>query len=156
MNTVTIATRRFKPSEDHYFSESIEAFRKAGITVKRSRTPEWIIFKTDRKTMRKLYPSVERASLSVTDRRAKEVHLFEENWNAIPTHLGSEYTNLHDYRVALISHEIAHTLGHDHVTCACVGCESDVRQQPSRELHGCVPTRNVVFHDDSPHTHRNL
>ena len=152
----TFDTRRFLPSEDHYFAKSIEAFRDAGISVSRSSKPEWLIFKTDRKTMRKLYPEVERASLSVTDRRAKEVHLFQENWDAIPVHLGSEYTNLHDYRVALISHEIAHTLGHDHVTCACVGCVSDVRQQPSRGLGGCKPTTRVVLNPKSPHTHRNL
>ena len=153
---MTFATRRFRPSEDRYFAESIDAFRMAGIRIHRSKNPQWIIFKTNRKTMRKLYPEVERASLSVTDRATKEVHLFEENWDCIPTHLGSEYTNLDDYRVALISHEIAHTLGHDHVTCACVGCESDVRQQPSRGLHGCIPTPRVVFHDSSPHTERNI
>ena len=153
---MTFSTQRFLPSEDHYFTKSIKAFKDAGITIKRSSDPQWVIFKTDRKTMRKLYPEVERASLSVTDRRAKEVHLFKENWDAIPYHLGSEYTDLDDYRVALISHEIAHTLGHDHVTCACVGCESDVRQQPSRALDGCKPTTNVVFHAKSPHTHRNL
>jgi hypothetical protein len=152
----TFDTRRFSASEQHYFTKSIDAFHKAGIRIERSKTPEWLIFKTNRKTMRKLYPSVERASLSVTDRMTNEVHLFEENWNRIPVHLGSEYTDLDDYRVALISHELAHTLGHDHVTCACVGCESDVRQQPSRELGGCRPTTRVVLNPKSPHTHRNL
>ena len=152
----TFDTRRFHPSEDHYFAKSIKAFRDAGISVTRTTSPQWLIFKTDRKTMRKLYPEVERASLSVTDRRAKEVHLFKENWDAIPAHLGSEYKDLDDYRVALISHEIAHPLGHDHVTCACVGCESDVRQQPSRGLGGCKPTTRVVLNPKSPHTHRNL
>ena len=108
--------------------------------------------------MSMIYPAVARAGLSVTDRGSSpmEIHLLKENWDAIPVHLGSEFTNLDDYRVALISHEFAHVLGHDHVSCACVGCEADTRQQPSRALEGCVPTTKVIFNPKSPHTSRNL
>jgi hypothetical protein len=108
--------------------------------------------------MKEIYPEVARSQLSVTDRgkRPMQIHLNGENWTRIPTHLGSEYKNLNDYRVALISHEFAHAFGHDHVTCACVGCKSDVRQQPSRGLDGCKPTTEVIFNPKSPHTDRNF
>ena len=152
----------FTPEERKYFRLSERAFQKAGITVREPEGKEAvdvIVHKSFKSRMGKLYPEVAKAQLSVTERggrRPWKIHLSGENWEAIPHHLGSEYTNLDDYRVALISHELAHALGHDHVHCACVGCEADVRQQPSRGLRGCVPTTKVIFNNKSPHTRDNL
>ena len=110
---------------------------------------------TSAKRMKELYG---KSNLSLTDRGTKpiQIHLLETNWNAIPKKMGSDYTSLDDYRSALVSHEFAHAFGHDHVSCACVGCESDVRQQPTRSLGGCLPTTNVVFNPDSPHSDVNF
>lgn len=142
-----------------FFEKSKEAYKKAGITIQYVESKEDVkIFKTSRKRMRQIYPEVANAGLSVTDRgkRPYLIHLSEENWNKIPKHLGSDYENLDSYRTALISHEFAHALGHDHVHCACVGCPSDVRQQPSRSLRGCVPTTQVIFNHKSPFTSDNF
>lgn len=153
---LTFSTRNFSGPDEKHIRASIKAYKDAGIDVKWVDKGEYTMHLTSRKRMKKLYPDVERASLSVTDRMEKEIHLLQDNWESIPKHLGSEYTNLDDYRTALISHELAHALGHDHVTCACVGCLSDVRQQPSRGLDGCRPTTRVILNSKSPHTSRNL
>jgi hypothetical protein len=88
--------------------------------------------------------------LSTTDRRSLpfKIYLNEDNWAKIPS--TSDYKSLGAYRTALVSHEIAHALGHDHVSCRSKGAPSDVRQQPSLPLHGCKPTTKVVFHNKSP------
>ncbi len=142
--------------EDDYFKDSIKSFKDAGFTLKLVKNGEYKIFKTYLPKMKELYRDVAKAQLSVCDRQVKEIHLSGENWDSIPTHLGSEYTNLDDYRTSLISHELAHALGYDHVKCRCVGCEQDIRQQPSRHLNGCIPTTKVIISNKSPHTNRNI
>ena len=152
----------FSRKDDVFFKKSEEAFEKAGIEVREAvqgETPTCVVFKTFHAKMKTLFPDViSNSQLSVTDRGTVpiQVHLCGENWDKIPTHLGSEFTDLDAYRTALISHEFAHVLGHDHVHCACVGCDADVRQQPSRSLHGCKPTTKVVFNPNSPKTDDNF
>jgi hypothetical protein len=149
----------FKSSDNKYFRQSEDAFAEVGLSLKTCTTdPDVIVHLTPHAQMRKLYPQVANVQLSVTDRGKSpvQIHINGENWNRIPTHLGSEYKKLHDYRVALLSHEFAHAYGHDHVSCACVGCISDVRQQPSRALGGCKPTTKVVFNPKSPHSNVNF
>jgi hypothetical protein len=160
--SLTYVLKGFSKSDEDYFLESERAYQKVGIVVKKAKRNEestCIVFKSSSQKLSELYPpSVASAKLSVTDRSKSpiHVHLCKDNWDSIPVHLGSEYKNLDDYRVALISHEFAHVLGHDHVHCACVGCEADVRQQPSRSLHGCKPTTKVIFNKASPHTEDNF
>ncbi len=159
--SLTYDLQGFSSSDERFFRESEAAYRRAGISVSRAsnETPTCIVFKSFQRDLAKLYPpSISDSQLSITDRGKKpiHVHLCGENWARIPKHLGSEYTSLSDYRVALISHEFAHVLGHDHVHCACVGCEADVRQQPSRSLRGCKPTTRVIFNSASPHTNDNF
>ena len=152
----------FSAADEKYFRASEQAYQRAGISVlpaRESEIPTCIVFKSFAADLAKLYQSeIAGAQLSITDRGKNpiHVHLCGENWSRIPKHLGSEYTNLSDYRVALISHEFAHVLGHDHVHCACVGCEADVRQQPSRSLRGCKPTTKVILNPKSPHTEDNF
>ena len=160
--SLTYELEGFSPSDQKYFLASEEAYERAGISVRparKSETPTCIVFKSFSADLAKLYPpDIADAQLSITDRGKNpiHVHLCGENWSRIPKHLGSDYTNLSDYRVALISHEFAHVLGHDHVHCACVGCEADVRQQPSRSLRGCKPTTRVILNPKSPHTNDNF
>jgi hypothetical protein len=160
--SLTYTLRGFTKGDEEYFFQSEEAYEKVGIVVKRAKKneqPTCIVYKSTSDKLSELYPpSVASAKLSITDRSKSpiHVHLCKENWDAIPFHLGSEYKNLDAYRVALISHEFAHVLGHDHVHCACVGCEADVRQQPSRHLHGCKPTTKIIFNKNSPHTDDNF
>lgn len=142
-----------------FFEKSKRAYKKAGIDIQFVQSGQDVtVFKTSSKKILSFYPEIGDAQLSLTDRTTSPytIHLCEENWNRIPKHLGSEYTSLPSYRVALISHELAHALGHDHVHCACVGCPSDVRQQPSRNLRGCLPTTDVIFNKESPFTSDNF
>lgn len=75
-----------------------------------------------------------------------QVFFLYENWIKIPIHMGSQYTNLHEYRIALVNHELAHVLGFGHVECPRPGLPCDVRQQPSRNLGGCLPTTEVYIY----------
>jgi hypothetical protein len=141
-----------------FFEKSKKAYATAGIKIEFVQTGEdVVVYKTSAKKMKALYPELG-DSLSLTDRNTSPytIHLCQENWNKVPKHLGSEYTDQESYRIALISHELAHALGHDHVHCACVGCPSDVRQQPSRGLRGCKPTTLVIFNEKSPFTTDNF
>lgn len=143
------------------FKASEKAFADAGLLIVRvdkESKADVIVFKTEVEDMRRWYPQAAKSGLSVTDRGIDpiEIHINAANWNRIPHHLGSEYKSLTEYQVALLSHEFAHAFGHDHVSCACVGCESDVRQQPSRGLKGCKPTTKVIFNPKSPHSDVNF
>ena len=155
----SLAPKHFSDSDLRYFRASEQAFADAGIKIRQvARGGDVIIHLSTEKQLRSLYPTLKNHSLSLTDRglRPMHIHLHVNNWFTIPTHLGSEYTNLDDYRTALISHELSHVLGHDHVSCACPGCPSDVRQQPSRGLGGCEPTTKVVFHKNAPYSSVNF
>lgn len=160
--SLTYITNGFSQSDAPFFEQSEKAYSRAGISVcraKKGQEPTCVVYKSSSDVIRKLFPPIVSASkLSVTDRGQTpiQVHLCSENWNKIPKHLGSEYTDLNDYRVALISHEFAHVLGHDHVHCACVGCPADVRQQPSRGLRKCKPTKEVFFYKNAPPTDDNF
>ena len=154
---LSYSIHNFDVSHHPYFKQSENAYKKAGIVVKRVKSNADVkVFLTSFQDMKKMYPSVAKAGLSVMDRLTQEIHLLQSNWDSIPTHLGSEFKNLDDYRVALISHELSHALGHDHVKCACTGCDMDVRQQPSRSLGGCKPTTDVVLHPHAKHSSVNL
>jgi hypothetical protein len=149
----------FDTSDRKYFRASENAFDEADMMLSStSHKPDVIVHLTDHKKMKKLYPQVASSELSVTDRGVKpmQIHINAENWDTIPKHLGSEYKSRDQYRIALLSHEFAHAFGHDHVSCACVGCVSDVRQQPSRNLGGCLPTTKVFFNPKSPHSDVNF
>jgi hypothetical protein len=162
--SLTYSLHGFSERDMQFFERSEIAYAKVNISVKqcvKGQTPTCKVFKSTSKQLAALYPpSVVNSKLSLTDRGKSpmEIHLCAENWNRIPKHLGSDYENLDDYRVALISHEFAHVLGHDHVSCACVGCPADVRSQPSRSYEGCaIPKKDaVVFNKQSPHTDRNF
>jgi len=160
VSSVRYKATGFGAKDNIYFKQSMRAFADAGLSLKHHPYSDHdvLVHLTPHKEMKRLYPSVANAQLSVTDRGVTpmQIHINAENWNKIPHHLGSDFDSLHEYRTALLSHEFAHVFGHDHVSCACVGCPWDVRQQPSRSLGGCVPNTRVYFNPKSPHTDRNI
>jgi len=148
-----LAPNNFSASEKSLFTDSEDAYADAGFTLKKSKTPDVIVHLSSDKRLKDIYPELKRytSRLSLTDRSINpmHIHLHAENWSSIPVGQGSEYKSLDEYRLALINHEFVHAFGHDHVSCACPGCPSDVRQQPSRHLGGCLPTTKVIFHKDA-------
>ena len=157
----SLAPNNFSESEKRLFRQSEEAYKTAGFTVRESKYhPDVIVHLSTDKKLKELYPELKKydSKLSLTDRSIDpyHIHLHLENWLAVPRHQGSGYTSLDSYRLALINHEFVHALGHDHVKCKCEGCPSDVRQQPSRNLGGCLPTTKIVFHKDAEYSSVNF
>jgi hypothetical protein len=103
------------------------------------------ITKTSGALMSLLFPQTYLRGLSVTNMSAvpRAVYINAANWSRIPQ--GSEYTDLAMYREALVNHEVAHVFGYGHVGCSAPGLPSDVRQQPSKSLQGCLPTPAVYL-----------
>jgi hypothetical protein len=159
-----LAPGHFSNKELELFKASEDAYANIGITVtqlreKSPQLPDVIVHLSTDKEIRRLYPELEKTpGLSLTDRGKlpMHIHFHSGNWNKIPHHLGCEYTDLIDYQIAVINHEFAHVLGHDHNSCAAKGEEADVRQQPSRSLGGCLPTTKVIFNPKSPKSYVNF
>ena len=157
--TYKLVPDHFSASELALFKASEKAYADIGIKVKPHSKPDVIVHLSTDKDIKRLYPELAKfPGLSLTDRGKSpmHIHLHLENWLNIPKHLGSDFTDLRDYRIALISHEFAHVLGHDHVSCAGKGLEADIRQQPSRSLGGCLPTTKIVFNPNSPKSNVNF
>jgi hypothetical protein len=153
--TYSLHPQHFTEKELDLFKESELAYKRIGHSVKQvsKGDEDVIVHLTPDKDLRKLYPTLKHTTkLSLTDRgkTPMHIHLHLDNWLGIPKSSGSEYKSLRDYRIALINHEFSHVLGHDHVSCAGYGEESDVRQQPSRALGGCLPTTRVILNPNSP------
>jgi len=51
--------------------------------------------------------------------------------------------SLEDYRQYMVSHEIGHILGKEHVKCPCKGCHAPVMLQQTKGLGECIPNTNV-------------
>jgi len=159
----TLFPGHFSSLEEKLFSLCEKAYKRAGMQVVRVPygTPcDVIVHLTTQKEMEKLYPELKSSpGLSLTDRSKlpMHIHLHLQNWLRIPTHLGSDFTDLDAYREALISHEFVHVLGYDHVGCACKGCPRDTRQQPSRSSDGCDHNHSeIVINPDSPYSSINF
>jgi len=158
--TYALVPKHFSAEELPLFKASEDAYEDIDIKVRQvKKLPDVLVHLSTDKDIKKLYPELAKyPGLSLTDRGKSpmHIHLHLENWLQIPKHLGSEFTNLRDYRIALISHEFAHVLGHDHVGCAAKGELADIRQQPSRSLGGCLPTTKIVFNPKSPKSSVNF
>ena len=93
------------------------------------------------------YEEDPRFSYTITDStNIIKVFFNKNNFFNIPYELGCKYKSLEEYKLALINHELAHVLGHGHVKCPKPGLPSDTRQQPSRDLGGCLPTTDIIFY----------
>ena len=116
-------------SEDlKYFRRAEKAWFKASPSVvlqSVDRDPQVLVYKTCKKDMvLKFGKEAGGSGLSLTWRNTPiEIHIHEDNWNTLPVHHGTDFTDLDEYRVAILNHEFAHALGHDHVSCPCKNAE---------------------------------
>lgn len=79
-------------------------------------------------------------TLSCAELGGHEVRINADNWKHGSAKSGQ---NLDGYRQYVISHEIGHILGHDHVKCPGKGHLAPIMIQQTLGLHGCLPNTNV-------------
>jgi len=79
-------------------------------------------------------------TLSCAELGGRQMHINVHRW----IH-GSKLSgqDLYGYRQYVISHEIGHILGHDHVKCPAKGQLAPIMIQQTLGLHGCLPNTNV-------------
>lgn len=84
------------------------------------------------------------ADLSCAEMNGRHVYLNADRWfhGSIRSKLGIE-----DYRQYMVSHEIGHTLGFDHIKCPCIGCKAPIMMQQTKGIGKCVPNIKVVNKD---------
>jgi hypothetical protein len=152
MRTVTYLTRvdpdvrydaqRFANEVDMYLAdpEGWESkgynFIRVGLRQKTSNTV--IIQLSSTSTIAK--SGCENPSLSCATMNGTEVHVNAMRWMR-----GSPQSGLplNEYRQYIISHEMGHILGHDHVKCPGAGQPAPIMMQQTLGIGSCVPNTRV-------------
>jgi len=79
-------------------------------------------------------------TLSCAELGGRDMHINEHRWRHGTKRSGQD---LNGYRQYVISHEIGHILGFDHVKCPGKGQPAPIMLQQTLGLHGCLPNTNV-------------
>jgi hypothetical protein len=79
-------------------------------------------------------------TLSCAELGGKQMRINVENWKHGSAKSGQD---LNGYRQYVISHEMGHILGQDHVKCPGKGHPAPIMIQQTLGLHGCLPNTNV-------------
>jgi len=79
-------------------------------------------------------------ALSCAELGGKEMRINEQRWRHGTAKSGQ---NLDGYRQYVISHEMGHILGRDHVKCPGKGLPAPIMLQQTLGLRGCLPNTNV-------------
>jgi hypothetical protein len=101
------------------------------------RNPQVVIHLTSKAGLRKVGCN---DTLSCAELGGHEVRINADNWKHGSAKSGQD---LDGYRQYVISHEIGHILGHDHVKCPGKGHLAPIMIQQTLGLHGCLPNTNV-------------
>jgi hypothetical protein len=101
------------------------------------RNPQVMIRLTSRAGLHKIGCDV---NLSCAEVGGNEILINADNWKNGSARSGQD---LDGYRQYVISHEMGHILGFDHVKCPAKGLPAPIMLQQTLGLHGCLPNTNV-------------
>jgi len=115
-------------SQDGYFFEQIHDKHKARVLIRLSTT----------ETINKVCGFSE--SLSCAELHGKHMYLNSERWfHGAP----NSKLDLENYRQYMVSHEMGHILGKEHVKCPGLGKKAPIMLQQTRGIEKCIPNTNV-------------
>jgi hypothetical protein len=111
--------------------------QKVTVFFQVKRTPQVVIHLSSKAGLRKAGCD---DTLSCAELGGKQIRINVENWKHGSARSGQD---LNGYRQYVISHEMGHILGQDHVKCPGKGHLAPIMIQQTLGLHGCLPNTNV-------------
>ena len=80
-------------------------------------------------------------NLSCAELGGRNMYLNSERWM-----YGSKASklSLEDYRQYMVSHEIGHILGFEHVHCPCIKCKAPIMMQQTLGIGKCIPNTKIT------------
>lgn len=83
-------------------------------------------------------------TLSCAELGGKQMHINEHRWRHGTKRSGQD---LNGYRQYVISHEMGHILGRDHVKCPGKGLPVPVMTQQTISIGACIPNTSITAYD---------
>lgn len=113
-----------------------------GYTFVRSRSPSVVIHLSTPDYLGK--NGCRDSQLSCAEMNGRHMYLNAMRWTdgAAPSKL-----ELKDYRQYMVSHEMGHILGHDHVTCPRDGAPAPIMLQQTKGIGKCKPNTKLTAKD---------
>lgn len=136
---VVYSSEKFAREVDIYLSDP-DGWESQGYTFERvERNPRVVIHLSTPSTITK--QSCERADLSCAEMNGRNMWINAMRWTRGAP---ESKQDLEHYRQYVISHEMGHILGHDHVMCPAPGQPAPIMMQQTKGIGQCKPNTKVT------------
>ena len=85
------------------------------------------------------------SSLSCAEMSGQHIRLNSARWSG--AHSNHSKLSLDDYRQYMVTHEMGHILGHDHVSCPGPGLPAPLMMQQTLGIGACTPNTKLTSSD---------
>jgi hypothetical protein len=124
--------------EIYFYLNSPDGWSQDGYYFEQSTNPDVLIRLSSPSTILKLCGL--RDDLSCAVLGGHNIYLNSERWfNGAP----KSGLDLENYRQYMVSHEMGHILGHEHIQCPGAGKKAPVMLQQTLGIGKCIPNTNV-------------
>jgi hypothetical protein len=138
---VNYSSKHFADEVAAYLADP-DGWRSEGYNFVRSKTPDVIIHLSSPEYLGK--NGCRDSSLSCAEMNGTHMYLNSMRWTegASPSKL-----ELIDYRQYMVSHEMGHILGHEHVKCPSIGAPAPIMLQQTKGIGKCKPNTKLTEKD---------